>query len=124
MNFLSVLKFSVEVSGTLLFLVLVLIFTEVWLLCGAVLVSTVRQSEPAVPSRVPSFLDFLPVLGQHRAQSSVLCAVRWFSLVVSFTRRWCLVPQLCLSVCDPRNCSTLGSPVLHHLLEFAQIHVH
>ena len=34
------------------------------------------------------------------------------------------VIQLCLTFCDPMNCSTPGFPVLHHLLEFAQIHVH
>ena len=28
-----------------------------------------------------------------------------------------------LSLCDPMDCSTPGSPVLHYLLEFAQIHV-
>ena len=28
-----------------------------------------------------------------------------------------------LSLCDPMDCSMPGSPVLHHLLEFAQIHV-
>ena len=35
-----------------------------------------------------------------------------------------LVVQSCLTLCDPMNCSTLGFPVLYHLLEFAQIHVH
>ena len=30
----------------------------------------------------------------------------------------------CLTLCDPRNCSTPGFPVLHCLLEFAQTHVH
>ena len=29
-----------------------------------------------------------------------------------------------LSLCDPMDCSTPGFPVLHHLLELAQIHVH
>ena len=29
-----------------------------------------------------------------------------------------------LSLCDPMDFSMPGSPVLHHLLEFAQIHVH
>ena len=28
------------------------------------------------------------------------------------------------SLCDPTNCSTPGFPVRHHLLEFAQVHVH
>ena len=27
-------------------------------------------------------------------------------------------------LCNPRDCSTPGFPVLHHLLEFAQTHVH
>ena len=34
------------------------------------------------------------------------------------------VTQLCLTLCDPKDCSTPGSSVLHSLPEFAQIHVH
>ena len=34
------------------------------------------------------------------------------------------VIQLCLTLCDPMNCSMAGFPVLHNLLEFAQTHVH
>ena len=34
------------------------------------------------------------------------------------------VAQLCLTLCDPRNCSMLGLPVHHQLLEFTQTHVH
>ena len=30
----------------------------------------------------------------------------------------------CVWVCHPMDCSTPGFPVLHHLLEFAQTHVH
>ena len=30
----------------------------------------------------------------------------------------------CVQLCDPMDCSTPGSPVLHYLPEFAQIHVH
>ena len=33
------------------------------------------------------------------------------------------VTKLCLTLCDPANCSMPGFPVLHHLLEFAQIPV-
>ena len=36
----------------------------------------------------------------------------------------CSVTQLCPTLCDPMDCSTPGFPVLHHLLEFAQNHVH
>ena len=34
------------------------------------------------------------------------------------------VAQLCLTLCDPMDCSTPGFPVHHHLLELAQTHVH
>ena len=39
-------------------------------------------------------------------------------------RWWCSVAQLCLTLCDSMDCSMPGFPVLHHLLELAQIHVH
>ena len=35
----------------------------------------------------------------------------------------CLVAQLCLTLCDPMDCSTPGFPV-HHPPELAQTHVH
>ena len=34
------------------------------------------------------------------------------------------VAQLCLTLCDPMNCSTPGFPVHHQLPEFTQTHVH
>ena len=34
------------------------------------------------------------------------------------------VTQLCLPLCDPMDCNTPGFPILHHLLELTQIHVH
>ena len=36
----------------------------------------------------------------------------------------CSVAQSCLTLCDPMDCSMPGFPVLHHVLELAQIHVH
>ena len=36
----------------------------------------------------------------------------------------CSVTKSCLTLCDSMNCSTPGFPVLHYLLEFAQIHEH
>ena len=39
----------------------------------------------------------------------------------------CSVAQLCLTLCNPMDCSTLGFPVCkmaYHLLELAQTHVH
>ena len=37
---------------------------------------------------------------------------------------WCSVAKFCLSFETPMDCSTPGVPVLHHLPEFAQTHVH
>ena len=34
------------------------------------------------------------------------------------------VAQSCLTLCNPINCSTLGLPVHHQLLEFTQTHDH
>ena len=34
------------------------------------------------------------------------------------------VAQLCLTLCDPMDCSTPGFPVYHQLLELTQTHVH
>ena len=36
----------------------------------------------------------------------------------------CSVTQSCPTLCDPMECSTPGLPVPHHLLKFAQFHVH
>ena len=36
----------------------------------------------------------------------------------------CSVTQSCPTLCDPMGCSTPAFPVLHHLLELAQTHVH
>ena len=36
----------------------------------------------------------------------------------------CSVTQSCLTLCDPMDCSTPSFPVLHHLPEFAQTHIH
>ena len=37
--------------------------------------------------------------------------------------RCCSVTKLCPTLCDPMDCSMLGSSVLHYFPEFAQIHV-
>ena len=50
----------------------------------------------------------LPIVNAHSA-----CSVQFSS-----------VAQSCPTLCDPMNCSTPGFPVLHHLLELTQTHVH
>ena len=44
--------------------------------------------------------------------------------VSSYAVHCCSVTELCLSCCNPVNCSMPGFPVLHCLLVFAQIYVH
>ena len=34
------------------------------------------------------------------------------------------VAQSCLTLCDPKDCSTPGFPIHHYLPELAQTHVH
>ena len=40
------------------------------------------------------------------------------------TRCCCSVAQSCLAICNRMDCSTPGFPVIHHLQELAQTHVH
>ena len=42
----------------------------------------------------------------------------------SLTISCCSILQSCLTLCNPMDCSTPGCPVLHHLPEPAQTHVH
>ena len=44
--------------------------------------------------------------------------------LTSFVSCCCSVTQSCLTLCDPMDCSTPGFPVLQHLPEFAQTHIH
>ena len=55
--------------------------------------------------------------GYHLAHSTA-------SLLSGSLRNCCSVTKLCLTLCDPKDCSTPGFPVLQCLAEFAQTHVH
>ena len=46
------------------------------------------------------------------------------TFVVPSTYCYFSVAQSCPALCDPTDCSTPSFPVLHHLPEFAQTHVH
>ena len=49
--------------------------------------------------------------------------VRMSLVLLSFIK-YSSIAQLCPTLCNPMDCSTPGSPVLHHLLELDQTHVH
>ena len=63
-----------------------------------------------------------------RSQSPAAIGKAWarspFLTVIMYWSCCCLVAQLCPTLCNPMDCSTPGLPVLHQLLEFAQVHVH
>ena len=44
--------------------------------------------------------------------------------LVRMPRSSCSVAKSCPTLCNPKDCSTPGFPVLHHLLKLAQTHVH
>ena len=51
--------------------------------------------------------------------------ISYLSILSSLKEKLCCsVAKLCLTLCDPMDCSTPDFPVLHYLPEFAQIHVH
>ena len=96
------------------------------------------SEEPATPRfsllhlpRLSPHLLPLPTAGMCPGvlppPSSHLCLASWpHSGPTSFS---CLVhlrsvAQLCLTLCDPMDCSTPGFPVHHQLPELAQTHVH
>ena len=43
---------------------------------------------------------------------------------MSVCLQFCSIPQSCLTLCNPRNCSMPGFPVHHQLPKLAQTHVH
>ena len=50
--------------------------------------------------------------------------LEWTHMSSGVRKNCCSVVKLCLTLCDPMDCSTRGFPVLHYLPEFAQVHVH
>ena len=48
----------------------------------------------------------------------------WFILVNLDRLCCCSVSKPCLSLCNSMDCNTPGFPVLHYILEFAQILIH
>ena len=61
------------------------------------------------------------VITQHYCSTEAISATWAFIL---FLCCYCYsVAESSPAICDPTDCSTLGSSVFHGLLEFAQIHV-
>ena len=62
----------------------------------------------------------------YHISNYLLGTLTFFSCILFpiFIYQFSSVSQLCLTLCNPMNCSTPGLPVHHQLLEFTQTHVH
>ena len=85
-----------------------------------------------------------PALGTQSPSHYAIWEVPWISLMISGIERvfmfvghlyiffrklpiqflCCSFAKLCLALCDSMDCRMPGFPISHHLLEFAQVHVH
>ena len=70
--------------------------------------------------KLKMFVSFGPFLACIRRKYSGMCKNISVQDYLSFC--CCAVTRSCPTLCDPMNCSTPGFPILHYLLEFAQIH--
>ena len=65
--------------------------------------------------------DWTPVL-LHQGRFFTTWATQ--EALLNSSAQFSSVAQSCPTLCDPMNCSTLGLPIHHQLLEFTQTHVH
>ena len=77
------------------------------------------EGERGGGARERVWLVWLERLGQQSGvrQGQVL-SISWVTVQFSSAA------QLCLTLCDPMDCSTQGLPVHHQLPEFTQNHAH
>ena len=73
-----------------------------------------------VPSLSQKHLKFYQAQHLQYRHSNCHRKIQFSASSVQFSS----VAQLCLTLCDPMNCSTSGLPVHYQLQEFTQTHVH
>ena len=61
---------------------------------------------------------------KRSARGSNMSLLARSKIQCTFSLQFSSVAQSCLTPCDPMDCSTLGLPVHHQLLEFTQTHVY
>ena len=66
--------------------------------------------------------DLLPSMAVSRSMPASPQMIQFHSFL--WLSNCCSVAQSCPTLCDPMGCPMPGFPVLHHLLEFVQTHVH
>ena len=53
-----------------------------------------------------------------------LLAISFFRILKAMIAQFSSVAQSCPTLCDPMDCSMLGFPVCHQLLQLTQTHIH
>ena len=66
------------------------------------------------------YMKELPIF-HHSFINSIMYLCHLWTDVITLS---CFITKLCLTLCNPKDCSMPGFPVLYHLLYFAQTHVH
>ena len=67
---------------------------------------------------------FTCILGSQLQSSEDFSLSRDLLPLLVLFAQFSSISQLCLTLCDPMDCSTPGFPVHHQLPEFTQTHVH
>ena len=88
----------------------------------------ILSGDPYLPLISPIYL---PSHNLSPPKNQLLCSngirtlrpSQFFEVFASFLS-CCSVAQSCPTLCSPMDCSTPGFPVLHHLPELVQVHVH
>ena len=111
----STLENSVIDSETYMLVPSFLLFRNNWLLGGNAPCFIKRMLDCSKVRTKSLSVSFLLLFNLDDLQ----CASNLVSLCCC-----CSVTQSCLTLCDAMDCSTPGFPVLQHLLELAQTHVH
>ena len=92
--------------------------------CGGFEVASAASCSEAASPLAPARLTWVGYLTPHpHVPSACLLNYSFFLPPCSPRSGGWSVAQTCPTLCDPMDRSMPGFPVLHHLLEFAQIHV-
>ena len=87
---------------------------------------TISSSVVPISSHLQSFTASLFTIAKTWKQPKcpLTGGERRCDIYIQWNIQFSSAAQLCLTLCDPMDCSTPGFPVHHQLLELAQTHVH
>ena len=92
----------------------------IWCIRCCLLVISFQKSR--LPGSLPWILALFFLSTYHLSAHHL--SIFFKKIINHFYFYRCTVTQSCLTLCSLMDCSAPGFPILHYLLEFAQIHVH